>query len=210
MAQEVIVLKSRSSGKGAARAARRDNLVPAVVYGKSISPVAVSLDVLASRKMMVGIGTHIHHVTIEGTDFEGDVMVQDAVFESISRKPLHFDLHKISLTEKVKTEVPVTVIGETALDKTGLVLQRQLRQISIECLPTDIPSTLEIDVSNLGHGESITAGEVALPSGVRLVTPPAEVVVVAVAPRATEEKAAEEAAETVEATEPEEKAEKPE
>jgi large subunit ribosomal protein L25 len=188
------MLKPRETGKGAARAARRDNLVPAIIYGKNTTPVAVALDAPAVKKVMTGVGIRIHHVKIEGSDFEGDVMVQDAVYDSINRNPLHFDLHKISLTEKVRTEIPVIVTGEATLEKTGLILQRQLRHISIECLPTDIPNNVSVDVANLGHGDAIAAGQVALPGNVRLVTPAAEVLVVAVAPKAAEEKPAEEAA----------------
>lgn len=216
MAQEAVVLKTRGTGKGAARACRRASLVPAVIYGRSTSPIAVAVDVPGARKMMTGIGTQIHHVTIEGTDFEGDIMVQEAVFEPVSRRPIHFDLHKISLTEKVRTDVPVVVTGEAILEKTGLILQRQLRQISVECLPTDIPQSFSIDVSGLGHGDAVSAGQIPLPEGVRLVTLPTEVVVVAVAPRQVEEpteagEAAEgEAAEGAETAEKPGKTEKPE
>ena len=186
MTQE-IVLKPRGTGKGAARQARRDNLTPAIIYGRAISPVAVSLDAAVVKKITSGMGIHIHHVKIEGSDFEGDVMVQDASYDPITGKPLHLDLHRISLTEKVRTEIPISIVGEAQLEKSGLILQRQLRQIAVECLPTDIPNNVVIDVSKLDHGDAIAAGQVALPANVRLVTPAAEVLVVAVAPRAVEE-----------------------
>lgn len=189
------MLKPRATGKGAARACRRNNQVPAIIYGKTVSPVAVVLDVQAARKIMTGIGTRIHHVKVEGSDFEGDVMVQDAVYDPVTGKPLHLDLHRILLTEKVRTEVPIVISGEAGLEKKGLLLQRQLRQIAIECLPTEIPNNITIDVAVLEHGDAIAAGQVALPAGVRLVTPAAEVLVVAVAPKAVEEeKPAEETA----------------
>lgn len=187
MAQE-IVLKPRGTGKGAARACRRENLTPAVIYGKSMTPMAVALDAPSVRRIMAGLGVQIHHVKVEGTDFEGDVMVQDVDYDSVSGKPLHIDLHKISLTEKVKTEIHVGITGEEALEKAGLLLQRQLRDIVIECLPTEIPSHVSIDVSHLSHGDAITAGQVELPAGVRLVTPASEVLVVAVATKQAEEK----------------------
>jgi len=187
VAQE-IVLKPRGTGKGAARACRRENLTPAVIYGKSMTPMAVALDAPSVRRIMAGLGVQIHHVKVEGTDFEGDVMVQDVDYDSVSGKPLHIDLHKISLTEKVKTEIHVGITGEEALEKAGLLLQRQLRDIVIECLPTEIPSHVSIDVSHLSHGDAITAGQVELPAGVRLVTPASEVLVVAVATKQAEEK----------------------
>lgn len=192
MAHDVIVLKPRKTGKTAARACRRTGLVPGIVYGKSIDPVVVSLDPRAVRRIMGGAGGHVHHVVVEDSGFEGDVMVQDVSYDAISGKPLHVDLHRISLTEKVRTEVPVLVTSDQALEKRGLILQRQLREVMVECLPTEIPDNFVVDVTSLETGETITAGDLKLPAGVRLLTSSAEVLVVAVLPRAVEEKAEEE------------------
>jgi large subunit ribosomal protein L25 len=74
-----------------------------------------------------------------------------------------------------------------------LVLQRQLRDISVECLPGDIPTEFEVDVSHLNLGDTVLAGELQVPEGVKIMTPPDEVVVVVVAPRTVvEEEVAEE------------------
>lgn len=207
MSQTAIVLKRRDVGRTAARACRREGFIPGNIYGKSIEPVAVALDAQAFRRLTSGKGSHVHHVTVEGTPFEGDVMVQEVVYDPLTGKALHIDLHRVSMTENVKAEVTVVVVGEEALEKRGLILQRQLREITVECLPANIPDSVSIDVSALRQGESITAAEISLPAGVRLVTPGSEVVVVAVAPKLAEEKAEEEP----EAAEAEtEKPEKPE
>lgn len=195
MAEETVVLKSRDVGKSAARACRRNGLVPGIIYGKSMEPVAVSLDAKAARKIMGGKGGHIHHVLVEGSGFEGDVMVQDVAYDPLSGRPVHVDLHRVSLTEKVRAEVPLAIVGEDRLERRGLILQRQLREVTVECLPTEIPDALSVDVAELKHGDSITAGQLRLPPGVRLVTLPNEVLVVAVVPKAVEEKAEEKAEE---------------
>lgn len=202
MAQDTVVLRPRGVGKGAAKACRRDNLVPGVIYGKTVEPVAVALDQRAVKKIMGGSGGHIHHVSVENTSFEGNVMVQDAVYDPVSRTPLHVDLHRISLTEKVKTEVPIAVTGDEELEKRGFILQRQLREITVECLPTVIPDSILVSVSELEPGAAITAGDLEIPPGVRLVTAPQEVVLVAVTPRSAEEKEEEEPEEGAEGAEP--------
>lgn len=209
--QESIVLKPRQTGKGAARACRRSGMVPGIIYGKSIEPVAVALDAQVTKKIMAGAGTHVHHVVLEEPPFEGDVMVQDATYDTLTGKPTHVDLHKVSMTEKVRTGVPISVVGESGLDKRGLILQRQMREITVECLPAAIPHVIRVNVANLEHGDAVTAGELQLPEGVRLLTPPAEVLVVAVTPRAVEEEKAE-AKPAAEGAAPaaEAKAEKPE
>ena len=207
--QHVIMLRPRDTGKGAARACRRNGLVPGVIYGKTIDPVAVALDAQATKAILTGQGVRVHHVVMEEPPFEGDVMVQEAVYDSLDGKPIHVDLHKVSMTEKVRTGVPIAITGEASLAKRGLVLQRQMRAIAVECLPGVIPNRVTISVANLEHGGAIAAGEVQLPEGVRLVTPPAEVLVVAVTPRAVEEEKPEEKP-AVEGETAEPKVEKPE
>ena len=208
--QDVITLKPRETGKGAARACRRSGLVPGVIYGKATPSMAVALDAQAVKKIMTGAGSHVHHVVVETPHFEGDVMVQDAVYDPINGRPVHVDLHSVSMTEKVRTEVPIVVSGESGLAKRGLILQRQMRDIMVECLPGDIPDSVSVSVGDLEHSGTVTAGGLHLPQGVRLLTAPTEVLVVAVLPRAVEEEKEEEkpAAEGAEAEVPAEVTEK--
>lgn len=192
--QEVISAKTRSTGTGAANACRRQGLVPAIVYGKGIDSIPVSLGPGEIKKIMGKSLGHIHRIKVEDANLDDNVMVQ-----SIDRNPMtgdiiHMDLHKISLTEKVKVEIPIVFIGEEELTKQGLVLQRQLRDVSVECLPGDIPGEFVVNVSDLNHGDTVLAGELEVPGDVRLIAAPEEVVAVVVAPRTVseEEEAAEE------------------
>ncbi|HHX29011.1 MAG: 50S ribosomal protein L25 [Bacillota bacterium] len=192
MAEASIVLKPREVGRTAARRCRREGLVPGIIYGRAIEPIPVALDSKALRRLTGGAGSHVHRVSVEDSGFEGNVMIQEVVYEPLTGNPIHIDLHNISMTQKVKAEVTIAVLGEEAMEKRGLILQRQLRQITVESLPGDIPASVSVDVSNLQYGESVTAGEIALPEDVKLVTDPAEVVVVAVAPRVITETTEEE------------------
>ena len=149
--------------------------------------MAISLDHKAVKDLLRYSRGHVHHLVVEDPHFEGDVMVQDINFEPVTGKVRHVDLHRISLTEKVKSEVAVEVIGEEAIEKRGLLLQRQSRQVTVECLPNDIPAVFEVQVAELSHGDSITAGDLVMPEGVRLVTSPAEVLVVVLAPKSADE-----------------------
>lgn len=192
MAEASIVLKRREVGRTAARRYRREGLVPGVIYGRAIEPIAVAVDARAFRQLTGRGAAQVHHVSVEDVGFEGNVMVQEVVYEPLSGKPVHIDLHRISMTEKVKAEIPVLLQGEEALEKRGLILQRQLRQIMVECLPGNIPPSVSVDVSDLQPGESVTVGDLSLPEDVRLITDVAEVIVVAVAPRVITEAAEEE------------------
>lgn len=191
--QEVVLARTRNVGTGAAKALRRAGQIPAVLYGKGIDSVPITIDSKQMRKIMSQSLGHIHKVLVEDIGLEGNAMVQAIDRDPITGEVIHIDLHRISLTDKVKVEIPVTVVGEDELTKQGLVLQRQIRDISVECLPGDIPTEFEIDVSRLDFGDTILAGDLKMPAGVKIMNPPDEVVLVVVAPRTvTEEEVAEE------------------
>jgi len=191
--QEVILARTRDVGTGAAKALRRDGQVPAVLYGKEVDSVPIAINSKEMKKIMSKSLGHIHKIMVEDLGLEGNVMVQAIDRNPITGEVIHVDLHRISLTDKVKVEVPVVIVGEDELTKEGLVLQRQLRDISVECLPGDIPTEFEVDVSHLNLGDTVLAGELEVPEGVKIMTPPDEVVVVVVAPRTVvEEEVAEE------------------
>ncbi len=198
---EAIVVNRRGTGKSAARSCRRKGMVPAVIYGKTVEPQAVCLDAKAVREILGPSSGHVHRVVVTDPPFQGDVMVQAVSYEPTTGGVLHIDLHRISLTDKVKTEVAVEVTGEATLEKRGLFLQRQTREVSVECLPADIPGPLGVDVSELSPGDTVTAGDLEVPADVRLVTNPAEVLLVVMAPKSAEEETEEQ--EEAEGEEPE-------
>ncbi len=193
MAKE-IVLKRRGTGKAAARDCRKNGLVPAVVYGKAIEPQVVCLDATAVKQIMTRSRGHVHRVVASDPSFEGNVMVQDVSYDPLTGAIRHVDLHRISLTDKVKTEVVLDVVGESGLEKRGLLLQRQSREVSVECLPADIPASIPVDVSDLGAGDTVTAADLKISENVRLVTNLAEVLLVVIAPKVSEEVEEEEGA----------------
>lgn len=177
----------RGTGKALAKDCRKAGLVPAVVYGKSIEPVAISLDQEGVRQLLRYSRGQVHNLIVEDPHFEGAVMIQDVSYEPVTGEIIHIDLHRISLTDNVKAEVAVDVSGEEAIEKRGLLVQRQSRVITVECLPAEMPAVFEVDVTKLQPGDSISAGDLIMPEGVKLITPPTEVLVVVLAPRAVEE-----------------------
>ena len=208
MQQEAIVAKSRRTGTGPSKAYRREGLVPAIVYGKGIDALPVVLAVPEVRKIMGQSLGQIHRIKVDDAGFEDNVMVQAVERNPITGDVVHMDLHRISLTENVKVDVPLIFIGEEELTKRGLILQRQLREVSVECLPTDIPTDYTVDVSEMELGATFLAGDLKIGEDIRLITAPEEVGAVILAPRAAaEEEEAEEEAEGVEEAAEEEKPE---
>ncbi len=184
---EISIKGSRRSefGKGASRRIRRDGQVPAVIYGHGTDPIHISLP---AKDVVQAIKTS--NVLL---DIDIDGKVELTLPKSIVRNPLkgyleHIDLLLVRRDERVKVSVPVHAHGE--YDRDG-ILEHVHNTIEVECLAISIPQSLDLDITGLTAGDSKTAGDVTLPSGVTLVSAPETVVVhLSVRATATEEAAA--------------------
>ncbi len=204
MAKEIkVTAEVRSvTGSSAGRRLRRSGVFPGVVYGIGKPPMNVQVNEKAFRH-----ATHGHaaeHVMLD-LDIPGvetkKVLLQEVQLHPISGQIIHADFHEISMTEKLKIEIAVHLVGEpVGVTQHGGVLEHLVRSIEVECLPADIVEAFDIDVSGLKIGDSLTAGDVKLdPAKYTLVTDPGLAIAAVSAPR--EEEAAPAAAAT--AAEPE-------
>ncbi|HEY6221619.1 MAG TPA: 50S ribosomal protein L25, partial [Candidatus Eisenbacteria bacterium] len=146
-------------GKGVARKLRMTGRIPAVYYGRGEEPIPLIVSLKELEEL-------IH--SAEGSNVIVDLRVggdasheRKALIREIQRDPvggtiLHLDLQHISLTEQIIVEVPIVLLGvPTGVKDGGGILEHLLREVEIECLPADIPSRLEIDVSALNIGDSL-------------------------------------------------------
>jgi large subunit ribosomal protein L25 len=172
MAEITITGTARTEfGKGASRRDRRSGLVPAVIYGHGEAPRHVALPV---RELGVALKTSnvLLDVVIDGK-------TELTLPKSVSRNPLtgalaHIDLVIVRRGERVKVEVPVHTIGKHDVDG---ILEHVHNTIEVEAEATSIPAFLEVNVDGLMAGQSKTAADVILPSGVNLVSDTSVVVV---------------------------------
>lgn len=204
MDQPVLRAELRSTAGEKPRSLRREGYVPAILYGRKADSVPIKLPARQLEQILAtGGGRRIIRLQMEeGTDREVPVMLKELQRDPINGRLLHVDFLRISLAEKVTARVPVVFRGEETVEKAGGILQHQVREVEVECLPADLPDHISIDVSGLSVGDHLTAGEMSMPPGVRLVSAPDEVVVTVTAPRMAEEaaeKAEEEAGEEEEA-----------
>ena len=183
-------------------AIRRSGMIPAIMYGRNQEPVELQLDYRHFEKAL-GRGARSRVINLlVGTAGDGDshpVMLKEVQYDPRKGNIIHADFHKISLKEKVRTHVPVLVTGGEEVEKRGGIIQHQLREIEVECMPTNIPSRFVADVSALEIGHHINISQIEFPEGVEPVEEPDTIVVTIVAPRRIEEEevaapAAEEAA----------------
>jgi large subunit ribosomal protein L25 len=141
--------------KNAARRVRVAGKIPAVVYGAGHESVAVEVD---PKQILRILHSESGHNTIFDADIAGQglakVMIVDWQYEPIRDSLLHIDLKRIAMDKAMKASVPVRLIGVAiGVKNEGGMLDQVLREVEIECLPGDIPSHIDVDVTNLGlHG----------------------------------------------------------
>ena len=158
---EVVIAKPRQVpangkfNKNAARQVRVAGKIPAVVYGAGKESVAVELD---PKQILRILHSESGHNTIFDADIAGQgvvkVMIVDWQYEPIRDTLLHIDLKRIALDKKMTVSVTVRLIGTAiGVKNEGGMLDQVLREVEIECLPADIPSHIDVDITNLGlHG----------------------------------------------------------
>lgn len=155
---EVVAAKPREGkfNKNAARRVRVAGKIPAVVYGAAQPPVAVEVDPKQIIRILHSESGHntIFDLELNGSGAKTKAMIVDWQYEPIKGKLLHIDLKRIAMDKAIRVEVPIQLTGTSIGVKTqGGILDHVLRQVEIECLPGDIPSHLDVDVTALGlHG----------------------------------------------------------
>lgn len=198
--------KRKEIGKGGARSLRRNEILPAVLYSKGKStPIKVQKKEV-TRIMTTGGGEH-SLITLELRDDKGGkkdhwALVKDYQADPVKKELLHIDFIEISLKKKIKTVASVALTKDPVGIKNGGILQQQLREVDIECLPTEIPEAIEVDAFHIDIGQTLHVSELLPPEGVKILTDPQEAILSVSAPK-VEEVAAEVPAEEEEAAEPE-------
>jgi large subunit ribosomal protein L25 len=153
-------------------------MVPAVVYGHSgTTPLVVNERAL--KELLKAKG---HSASLVDVDVGGEATllsdIADIQRDPISDKFLHVDFHEVSQTEKMTTVVPLDFFGEAVGVKIGGgILDIARHEVTVRCLPADLPSSIRVDVSQLSVGDIVHVGGLAIPPGVELVGDPATPVV---------------------------------
>ncbi|HWP34970.1 MAG TPA: 50S ribosomal protein L25/general stress protein Ctc, partial [Thermodesulfobacteriota bacterium] len=195
---ELTAIRRERTGKGASRQVRREGRIPAVLYGQTGVTLPLALKPQELRAALAAGGKHaLITLRIEqngGPAQTRVVMLKDYQVHPVQRTLLHADLYEVRMDRAITVEVPIRLTGRADGVKAGGILEQVHRTITVECLPDRIPEALEIDVTPLGIGQSLHAGDLTLPEGVKLKTAAGETLVTIVAPSAEAAPAAAEAA----------------
>jgi large subunit ribosomal protein L25 len=156
---DAVTAKPRTGtfNKNHARRVRREGLIPAVLYGAGQPSVAVTVDPKIITRILHSDSGHntIFDLNIEGGD-SGKAMIVDWQNEPIKGHLLHIDLKRVAMDVKMQVSVPVQLVGVAVGVRTqGGILSQVLHEVEIECLPGDIPSHIDVDISNLEMNQAI-------------------------------------------------------
>lgn len=179
--------------KRAAGRLRKEGKIPAVMYNsKGSISLAVDGHEFSKKFHTVSENTLIK-LTVDKDSH--DVLVKDYQEDIISGNILHIDFYEVEAGKLLRTNIPIHLIGSAKGAKEGGVLEQLMHEIEVECLPKDIPESLDVEVSDLGEGESVHVSELAPPAGVKLMVSGDGVVATITHVRGIEELEAEAAAE---------------
>ena len=178
---------------------RKVGIIPANIFGHKEEPQAVQVDAVAFERLRRSHGaTGVIALRMSGYDGTQTALIRHVQRDPRSGKVLHVDFFRVSMTESLRVKVALHFVGEApAVKNEGGVLLHLLDTLEVECLGSEIPEYIEVDVSSLEEIDDILhAEDVKLPANVTLITDPKEGVAKVAATRA---EAAEEAAEAAEA-----------
>jgi len=197
-------------GTSKAKQVRRMDAIPAIIYGSHKKPTTVQVDRRTFERIerQYQVERVVIHLNLQEKDKKPQDMaaiVKEIQLDPVSDRILHVDFQRISLTEEIEVKVPVVAKGESPVIKQGTgILEHALWELTVSCLPTNIPQQIEVDISALKLHDMIHVKDIALPSGVKVKNDPDAIVFSIVAPMKEEVAApAAEGAEAATSAEPE-------
>ena len=192
---DLKVNKRQETGKGPARELRRQGMVPAVLYGPKMETVLLTVsgyELENIYKQSEGEHVLLNLVIENGGTQKKTAMIKETQTTPVTDEFLHVDFFEISLDEKIVVKVPVEVTGKSVGVERGGFLQLVRHQLEVSCLPTDIPASFKVDITELDIGDSIHVEEIEADDKVKLLFDTNFTVVTVVAPTVEEEEVIEE------------------
>ena len=184
-------------GKGASRRLRRTGKVPGIFYGPKSTAMPIAVDRKDFAAHVANLeGSHLIRFESSVADLQKRVaLVREVQHHPVNGGILHVDFYEVDLTQRLKVTVPLHFVGKAKGVADGGILQPIVREMEVECLPTDIPQYIEIDVTSLAIHDAVHLADVPMPPNVTAVVETNEAVVSVLPPTVEEVKAAEGAAE---------------
>lgn len=180
MEKTVIQATPRTVVGKQVRALRREGLLPAVLYGPHIKPILISMDAHSSSRTLKQISaSSLVYIELEGKEYPS--LVREKQRNFITNNLLHVDFQVVSMTETLRTKVGVHLVGEApVIDAFDAILINGLEELEVECLPSNLPERIEVDISNLNAiGDAIYVRDIHISDKVEILDDKDEMIVLA-------------------------------
>lgn len=191
----------KTTGNSPARELRRGGQIPAVLYGPQTEPILLSVNIKELEQIFKrgNIGSIILNLVIQnGQKITKPAMIKELQSHPVSGNFIHIDFYEIDMQRKINVMIPVVTKGRSKGVESGGMLQIVRREIEVLCMPGDIPSAFEIDITDLDIGDSVHIEEIALGDNVELLNDVNFTVVTILSPKMEEEVVEEEEEEALE------------
>jgi len=187
MAHVALTARERTQlGNGPSKRLRREGYVPGIVYRPGESSLTLAVDSRELRRALAGGGrTGVIDLTVaEGRT--RPVLIKDWQVDPVRGDVTHIDFQEVDLTQEVEAQVAISLVGQSVGVRDGGVLDQPLREVEVSALPDSLPESIELDVTDLEIGASVTVADLRAPEGVTIVSDPETVVASVVAPTVEE------------------------
>lgn len=174
MPRPKLVAKLRTQlGKEASRKLRQNGLMPAICYGPRTETIPLILDMRElTQTIHMGENVLIDLMIQDGKKASQKVVVvRDLQINPVTDQYIHVDLFEVVMDEEISVEVPIVLVGKSEGVKMGGVLEQITREVTVECLPGNIPQSIDVDVSSLNIGDTIHIGDITLEKAMIVADP---------------------------------------
>ncbi len=184
---EIAVQPRNESGTGAARRARKNGLVPAIVYSKHADPKQIYLNA-GDWASVSRLNSRLLYL-VDGSDKQA-VLVREVQMNHLKAYCLHVDFQAVSADEKIHATILIRSLGEAIGAAQGGVLEQNIHELAVQCKPGDLVEEIKVNVEKLGFGDRIHLKDIELPAGIACTLDPETVLFHVVAPQTEEASAA--------------------
>jgi large subunit ribosomal protein L25 len=173
MSIEMNVKKRDAQGTGASRRLRRADQVPAIIYGGGKPATPITLD---HNEIFHALRKEAFHASVLTLNVEGTketVLLRDTQMHAYKRQVLHVDFQRVDATHKLHTKVPFHFVNADVapgVKLQGGIVSHVMNELDVQCLPSQLPEFIEVDLSGLSVGQSIHVSQIKLPAGVEALT----------------------------------------
>lgn len=190
--KELKVEVRKETGSSAVKRMRKDGFIPCIVYGANFETVAVKANNQDIIHLLHSLTSEHPLIQIKLKNKKENVIIQDIQYHPFRNEILHIDFHKVAMDEKITTTVAVEEFGEPVGVTHGGVIDHILRELEIECLPGDMPSVIEVDISHLEIGDALHVSDLTPPKGVTFLDDPEQPIIAISQPQLISEEEEEE------------------